>query len=342
MTGQSGARKRPTQADVARLADVSQALVSYVINNSAAVSVPQETRQRVMDAVEALNYLPDRAAQSLRTSKTYTIASIIPDIANPFYPAFERGVQDVADDHGYDLITYNTDGIREKELKCLRSVQQRRADGLIATFFFATLPDLRPLLERDIAIVRMEARAQKGGELPLDNLYVDNAAAAHAAVAYLIGRGHTRIATIAARLGPGYQRLIGYRQALVEADVTVDEALAPDGGFTERGGYAAMSALLALPVRPTAVFAANDLMAMGALLALREAHLRVPQDMAVMGFDDIPAARLVYPPLTTVSLFQEDLGRRSAQMLLERLTGGAPPGGRCEVAPFKLIIRAST
>jgi len=95
-------------------------------------------------------------------------------------------------------------------------------------------------------------------------------------------------------------------------------------------------------VRPTAVFAANDLMAMGALLALREAHLRVPQDMAVMGFDDIPAARLVYPPLTTVSLFQEDLGRRSAQMLLERLTGGAPPGGRCEVAPFKLIIRAST
>src|SRR5262249_9147612 len=155
-------------------------------------------------------------ARSLRTSKTYTIASIIPDITNPFYPAFERGIQDVAERHGYDLIMYNTDGEAEKERKSLRSAQQGRADGIIAAFFHLTAQDLFPLLKTDIAIVRLEAASKPAGVYPLDNLYVDNIAAAHLAVSYLIGRGHQRIGLIAGERGPGHLRLLGNQKALQE------------------------------------------------------------------------------------------------------------------------------
>src|SRR5918994_7620116 len=187
--------KKPTQGDVAQRAGVSQAMVSYVLNDNPMVSVPAETRQRILDAVDELGYIPNSTARSLRTRKTYTIASIIPDITNPFYPAFERGIQESAESYGYDLIVYNTSGVAEKERRGLRSVQQRRIDGGIGGFFHMTARDLVALLDRDIAVVRLEARKKEASkhELPLDNLYVDNVAAARAAVGYLIGRGHTRI-----------------------------------------------------------------------------------------------------------------------------------------------------
>src|SRR5262245_56230237 len=140
-------RRRPTQADVARHAGVSQTTVSHVLNQSGTIAVPEETRQRILAAVEALGYIPDRTARSLRTRKTYTIASIIPDITNPFYPAFERGIQDIANQHGYDLITYNTDGVAEKELRCLASIQQGRVDGVIVVLFHLSARDLLPLLD---------------------------------------------------------------------------------------------------------------------------------------------------------------------------------------------------
>ena len=340
MAESSGRKKRPTQADVARLAGVSQTTVSHVLNNTA-ISVPAETRQRILEAIDQLGYVPDGTARSLRTRKTHTIAGIIPDITNPFYPAFERGIQDTAERHGYDLIMYNTDGIAEKERKCLRSVQQGRVDGVIAVLFRTTARDLRPLLERNIAVVRLEAMPQEVGELPLDNLYVDNVAAARTAVAYLIDRGHTRIGMISGQEGPRQARVLGYRQALADHHIPLDEFLIQGGDFTEKGGYQGMRALLALSPRPTAVFAANDLMAMGALLALREAGLRVPHDIAVIGFDDIPAARLFNPPLTTITQFPRELGRRAAEMVFERLSGAGPEGGRCEEMPYELIVRES-
>ncbi|MDP9363376.1 MAG: substrate-binding domain-containing protein, partial [Chloroflexota bacterium] len=133
----------------------------------------------------------------------------------------------------------------------------------------------------------------------------------------------------------------GYRRALAERGVPVDERLVCLTVFAEGGGQAAMAELLARSPRPTAVFAANDLMAMGALVALREAGLRAPEDVAVVGFDDIPAARLVEPPLTTVAQFPEQLGRRAAELLFERLAGTAPPGGRGEAMPYELVVRRS-
>jgi LacI family transcriptional regulator len=343
LSARSFRKRKPTQADVARLAGVSQALVSYVLNDNPMISIPAHTRQRILDAIDELGYVPDGAARSLRTRKTYTIAGIIPDITNPFYPAFERGIQESAESHGYDLIVYNTGSIAERERRCLRSVQQGRVDGVIAVLFHVTARDLVPLMNRGIAVVRLEARKKKAREyeLPLDNLYVDNIAAARDVVRYLIGRGHTRIGMLDGIQGPGRARVLGYRQALAEHRLPVDEALIRDGDFKEDGGYRAMDELLELSPRPTAVFAANDMMAMGALVAVREAGLAIPRDVALVGFDDTPASRLVTPPLTTVTQFQERLGRRAAEMLFERLDGRAPEHGRYEEMPYELILRGS-
>lgn len=334
--------KKITQGDVARRASVSQATVSHVLNSSTAISVPEETRQRVLQAINELGYVPDRFARSLRTRKTMTIASVIPDIANPFYPQFMRGIQDVVEQSGYDLITYNTDGAHEKEQKALRALMQGRVDGAIMVLFHLTARELRPLLENDVAVVRLESRSKSIGELPLDNIYVDGIAASRAAVRHLIAQGHTRIGMIAGQTGPRNGRMRGYEQALAEHNIALDSELIHSGDrFIETSGYTGMREFLTLPHRPTAVFAANDLIAMGALLALYEARLRVPQEMAVIGFDDIPAAKLMNPPLTTVSQFQEKLGRRAAEMLLERLTGQMSGPGRDVEMPFALMTRES-
>lgn len=337
-----GRVKRPTQLDVARLAGVSQAMVSYVVNGSPSVSLSDETRQRVLDAIDSLGYVPDNAARSLRTRKTLTIAGVIPDITNPFYPAFERGVQDVAERHGYSLITCNTDGVESKELKCLRLARQGQVDGVVGVFFRLTARHLRPLLERGVPFVRVEPAPQPVGPLPLDNLYVDNVAAAYQAVSYLIAHGHRRVAMLAGQSGPQASRIQGYRRALLDHALPIDDALIQGQGFQADDGYRAMAELLKQPSTPTALFAANDLIAMGAMAALRDAGLHVPDDVSIVGMDDIPAARLVTPPLTTISLFPEQLGRRAADMLFERLEGTVSGRGRCESMPFDLMIRGST
>ena len=335
-------RKRPTQADVARRAGLSQAMVSYVLNANTGVSVPEETRARVLAAMQELGYVPNRAARSLRTNKTLTIASIIPDIANPFYPAFVRGIQDVVDYHGYDLIMYNSDGAADKEHKYLQSVAHGRVDGVVGVFFHANARDLAGLLEQGIFVVRLEAMRKPAGSLPLDNIFVDSLAAAQEATSYLIARSYQRIAMLGNTPGPGEARLQGYRAALQAASLPAQEEYIVPCDFTEAGGHAAMQRLLALPVRPDAVFAANDVMAMGALAAIHADGLHVPTDIAVLGFDDIPLARQLSPPLTTVRQFQTQLGRRAAELLLERITERCIGAGRSQEMPYEIIVRSST
>lgn len=213
---------------------------------------------------------------------------------------------------------------------------------MIAVFFHLTAKDLRVLIESNIFVVRLEAAAKKTGDLPLDNLYVDNLAAAYRATGDVLEQGHEHIAMIAGKRGPGEWRLLGgYRRALSERHGLLDESFIEDRDFTVEGGYEGMRALLARSPRPTAVFAANDLMAIGALKAVREAGLRVPKDIAIVGFDDIPAAALVSPALTTITQFPARLGRRAVEMLFERLNGTAPQRGRSIEMPFELIVRES-
>jgi LacI family transcriptional regulator len=341
-SGHTARRRGPTQADVARMAGVSQSAVSYIANDIAASRIPEVTRWRVLAAIEELGYVPDRAARSLRTRKTLTLACIIPDITNPFYPAFQRGIQDASVRHGYDVLIYNTDGDPEREARVLRSVQQGRVDGVVTVLFHQSAIALRDLLDRGIAVVRFESTRKHAGLWPIDNLYVDNAAAARAVITHLIQRGHTRIGVITGRKGPRPARLFGYLHALTEHGIEPDDRLVREGDFQERGAQLAMRELLALTDPPTAIFAVNDLMAIGAILAIREAGLRIPEDIAVTGFDDIPAAQFVHPTLTTIAQHPERLGSRAAEMLLERLNGTAPDHGRCEEMPFELVVRESS
>ncbi|MFM9106741.1 MAG: LacI family DNA-binding transcriptional regulator [Chloroflexota bacterium] len=335
--------RRPTQSDVANLANVSQAVVSYVLNDDPSRSVAADTRQRVLAAVAELGYVPDRTARNLRQRRTFTIAGIIPDILNPFYPAFERGVQDVAEAHGYDLITYNTDGVREKELRAVRSVREGRLDGVILTTFHLDLAELLPLVQDGIAVVINGEPGFDPAAAGIDQVQIDNAAAAETIVTWLLRRGHARIGMIAGEEGtfPREGRVRGYTRALANHHIPLDPILLRTAEFSVAGGYDAAGDLLRLDPRPTALFAANDLMAMGAMMRLREAGVRVPEDIAVAGYDDIPAARLVHPPLTTIAQHPERIGRRAAEMIVERLGGTAPPGARRDVLPFDLVIRES-
>ncbi|MCC6704780.1 MAG: LacI family DNA-binding transcriptional regulator [Thermomicrobiales bacterium] len=338
----STTRKRPTQADVARLAGVSQAIVSYVLNNRHA-EVAEETRLRVLAAIDELGYVPHRAARSLRTSRTMTIASIIADIANPFYPALERGVQRLAEARGYDLLVSNTDGVFEKEERALRGLLRGHADGAVMVPFFKHRELIRGVVESGVSISLVSTPDPELMEIGVDFVRVDTERGARLAVDYLVRQGHTRIGVIAGIAGtpPSDDRVLGYRKALAAHDLPADDLLIRRGDFQEAGGYAAMKELLTVEPLPTAVFSVNDLMAFGALIALRERGLRVPDDIAIVGFDDIPAARIVHPPLTTVTQFTEELGQLAAEFLLSRLAGDAPAEGRRLDHRVELIVRSS-
>ena len=332
-------KRRATQKDVARLAGVSQATVSMVLSGGAP-AIPAETWERITNAARELGYVPNRAAQALRTSRTMTIACIVPDITNPFYPALIRGIQSVTDKVSYDVLSVNTDGSPERERHFLDWFRQGRVDGVIGVFFTLKAKDFKPLVDAGVPVVRIESSKKRGGDIAIDDIFVDSRAAAYAVTKRLLALGHSRIAMIAGRGGPQGVRVEGYREALLEAGiephVVIDEA------FSEVGGTRAAEKILDGGFAPTAIFAANDLMAIGVMQALRERGIEMPRDVAVVGFDDISAARLVTPPLTTVAQFQDKMGARAAKILLDRLNGKAPPGGTATEMPFSLIERGST
>ncbi len=343
MTAQRGEkRKRPTQADVARLAGVSQAIVSYVLNDRSA-EVADETRERVLLAIAELGYVPDGAARSLRTRKTMTLACIIPDITNPFYPAMELGIQRVAETHGYDLIVSNTEGIAEKESRALHGMLRGRADGVVMTPFHIDHARIETVVSAGIAVTLLHTPVEALQQIGVDFINSDTNPAAQLAVDFLIDRGHTRIGMIAGIPGtpPREARVRGYREALRRHGLPDDDLLIRGADYQEAGGYEAMQELLKLDQRPTAVFAANDLMALGAMMALREAGLEIPRDMAIIGLDNIPAARLVHPALTTVAQYPEEIGQQAAELLISRLSGQAPAQGRFLQKEVDLIVRDS-
>lgn len=336
-------RRRPTQADVARAAGVSQSLVSRVLNGDEAISVPDETRERVLRVINELDYVPNSGARGLRKGRTSTVALVIPDITNPFYPELERGIQDVAERRGYDVITYNTDGLVDKERNSLRLLRQGRVDGAVITTFHLSVEDLAPLAAMGTPVVLLGRWPTEADGQPIDSVFIDNVAAARTAVSRLIQAGHRRIGMLAGRPGSAMadERVAGYRQALADFAIAWDDDLVEVGDFEEAGGERATERLLTSSPRPSAIFAANDLMALGAVTVLRRRGLRIPDDVALIGFDDIPEARRVTPPLTTVSQFQKRLGQRAAELLLERIEGDGPAHGRSQECPYQLVARAS-
>ncbi|PRX01933.1 UNVERIFIED_ORG: LacI family transcriptional regulator [Martelella mediterranea] len=332
-------RGRPTQKDVAEKAGVSQATVSMVLNNTGTLTVSTETVERIRAVAKAIGYTPNRFAQALKTRKTMTVACIVPDITNPFYPRLIRGVQNVARAHNYDVLTVDTDSSEKREQHFLSWAMQGRVDGVIGVFFHLRVPDLSALLDTGIAVVRVESSRKAGGAQPIDDIFIDSKAASMAVTQRLWQAGHRRIAMVAGAGGPERVRVEGYREQL--SAFGADPYIIVDEAFNEVGGLRAGERILESGFAPTAIFAANDLMAIGVMRALKARGLDVPRDVAVFGFDDIPAAPLVSPPLSTVTQFQENLGEKAATILLERLTGEREGAGSTHEMPFQLIERAS-
>jgi LacI family transcriptional regulator len=313
--------------------------VSLVLNKLETPSVPDSTRARILKLASDMGYQPHHPARMLRCARTMAIACVVPDITNPFYPGLIRGVQSVAAPAGYDVLMFDTDGREEGEARALNWLLQGRADGVVGTFFQLRALELSALARQSVPIVRLESRHKAGGDLPIDSVYIDNVEASAAMTRYLIERGHRRITMILAEVGPSQQRALGYASVMRAAGLTVD--VVTDSRYSEESGVRAMSEVLARKRnRPTAVFGANDMLAVGAMVFARSAGLSIPDDIAIAGFDDIPAAKLL--GLTTVRQPEFDLGALAARTLIGRLQpGGLKPNGQSLELKFEIMKRSS-
>ena len=331
----------PTLEQVAALAGVSRATVSRVVNGSPKVS--PVVRAQVERAVAKLGYVPNRAARSLVTRRADSVALVVSEsrarfFSEPFFAGMVRGVSAALTETGVQLLL-----LIAQDLPDRRRLQRYVVGGHVDGVLLASLHGDDPLpgaLER--AGVPAVLVGRPTGPALVSYVDADNRGGAGKAVEHLARRGHRRIATITGPLdmGVGLDRLDGYRDGLAAAGLAGDEDLVELGDFTEEGGAAAMARLLARPGPPVdAVFAASDLMAAGALLALRAAGRRVPDDVAVVGFEDSVVARYAQPPLTTVRQPIEEMGRQATRLLLARAAG--EPTGMHLILDVELVVRAS-
>lgn len=279
--------KMPTMRDVAEQANVSVTTVSHVINGTRFVS--EELRKRVLEAMKRLDYRPNILARGLRVGKTNTIGLIVPDNSNPFFAEVSRVVEDVGFDSGYSVILCNSDGNLDKELTYIDVLVAKQVDGIIFIASSSQSEHLRLLIDEKIPLVVADREMP---DLDVDLVLVDNSRGGYEATKYLLELGHRRIGCISgpSEITPSAERIKGYRQAVSEFDVPFDENLIVRGDFQFEGGKRAMSQLLALPKLPSAVFICNDVMAIGAMGSIRSAGLKMPEDISIVGFDDISQA----------------------------------------------------
>jgi DNA-binding LacI/PurR family transcriptional regulator len=324
---------------IAAMAGVSLGTVSHVLNGTAVVR--ERLRKQVMDAVDRLAYQPSELARGLRRVKTNIVGMIIPDITNPFFPAVVRGAEDVAFANGYRLMLCNTDNDHTKEIAHLNELRTYLPAGLIV--IPSHLSDLTQQAESyrkaGTAVVCID-RLPK--EWKGDTVTVANAQGAFVATKYLIELGHRRLATITGplQLANAQERLAGFKRAVRGAKITLKPEYVQRTTFDREGGHVKTRLLLNLVPRPTAIFAANDMIALGALRAVREAGLRCPEDISILGFDDLEFAEMTNPSLSSVRQSGYQLGATAAGILLARVAGESGPT-RHEVLKTELRIRDS-
>ena len=328
-----------TIKDVARLADVSTATVSHVINETRYVS--DELRARVLEAMETLDYRPNVLAQGLRGGETHTIGLVVPDNANPFFAEVSRAVEDVGFARGYSVILCNTGDDLERERAYIDVLVAKQVDGIIFIAAGDHHEHLDELTRRSVPLVL----ADRDVDLTdADVVLVNNERGGYEATKHLLDLGHRWIGCIAgpSEATPSADRVEGYVRALREARVPVEDAAIETGDFRYQGGEAAAERLLGGSERPTAIFACNDLMAIGALRAVRGAGLSVPHDISVVGYDDIPLASAMSPALTTVAQPVDQLGALSTELLLSRIENGSVGTAQRIMLETTLVIRGSS
>ncbi len=326
-----------TIKDVARRAGVSVATVSRVMNKSGPVS--PEAAARILEAAATLHYVPHGGARSLITSKTSTIGVLLPDLYGGFFSEMIRGIDQTAQQHGYHLLLSGSHNQRSEMTAAMRAMRGR-TDGLIAMsphFDAATLVENLP---PSLPVILLSCA---GPDDEHQVIAIDNVGGAEAMVNHLVQLGHRRIAMVMGEDGhfDTAERLQGYRSALQNAGIELEPAYEAQGDFSEASGYSAVQELLALPVPPTAIFCANDSMAIGGLCAVHDAGLRVPGDVTVVGFDDIPLAHYMSPPLSSVHVPVFEMGARAVTRLIAALKGEPISERRHERLPTRLVVRSS-
>ena len=307
-----------TIKEVANRARVSVGTVSHVLSGAALVS--PGLRQRVIAAIRDLDYHPNYVARSLKVNETKTLGMVISDITNPFFPQVVRGAEDAALQHGYLLITFNTDDQIDSERQVLSVLRSRRVDGvlLVVAPGDGDVAHIRNTIASGVPIVCLD-RIPVG--FAVDSVSVDNVKGAQVCVRHLISQGHRRVAIITGSLTlqTAKDRLKGYRAALEEAGIEPEAELIVEGNFRESSGYLLGKDLLLRHHRPTALFVSNGTMAIGVVRALEETGLRCPADIAIASFDDLPLAAAFRPHLTAVAQPAYDIGREGAELLIKRL-----------------------
>jgi LacI family transcriptional regulator len=329
---------RPRIADVARVAGVSPTTVSHALSGRRPVSA--EVQERVRAAVESLDYRANVLARGLRTQRTHTVALIVPDITNPFYPMVARGVQDAMTESGYQVVVCSTDADPTREAAFLNDMMARSVDGLIVDLFRTSPEAVGQLVNADVPIVILGPMVAP--DLG-DRVLGDDRVSVGEATRHLLNAGRRRIAFVgaAAGVGPGDDRRSGYEDALVGAGLPLDPELMLEADYTRSGAARQVSALLSRNVPVDAVVCVNDLSAIGAIDALKAVGKQVPTDVQVVGFDDIEAASLVSPSLTTVDNRAYDKGVVCGRLLLQRLSGELDGPYREIVLPGTFIVRES-
>lgn len=327
----------PTIYDVAREAGVSYSTVSRTLTGYEFVK--PSTREKVLRAAEKLGYVPNQQARSLAGGHSNLIGVLVPALSNSYISEILRGIDEALSESNYNLLLYTTHRQRGDESQYAATIINSGVDGLLLVVPLISTPYLDTLEEQDFPYVVIDQldKTHKGSAVVAANWQ-----GAYEATQYLIGLGHQRIGFISGLAGiqSAAERLAGYTAALSEHGIPFQKDLTVEGAFRERGGYTAAQRLLSLSDRPTAIFAANDLSAFGAIEAIREQGLRIPEDISLIGFDDLPQASLVYPKLTTVRQPLDSMGHKAVTMLLEQIENPGRP--KCQITlATEFVIRDS-
>ncbi len=327
----------PTIRDVAELAGVHPSTVSRVINDDSRIS--EKTKNKVLLIIKKLGYTPNAIARGLKTKRTYTLGMLIPDITNPFFAEIARGVEDAANKNNFNVILCNTDDKLKKERIYLEILKGKRVDGLILGTAHIRDKSILELEKKKFPYI-LVSRNIEG--LDKNCIIVDDVVGGIMVTEYLIKLGHRRIAHITGPLKTrsALNRLKGYKLTLKKYEIEYRDELVGEGDFRIKGGYQVMKRLLKIAEPPTAIFAANDLLALGAIQAIQKKKYHIPEDFCIIGFDDIRLASFVYPPLTTIRQPMLEMGALAVKMLLKIIEEGEF-NQKKEVLEPKLIIRES-
>jgi DNA-binding LacI/PurR family transcriptional regulator len=326
-----------TIRDVAERAGVSTTTVSHVLNGTR--KVEPATAAKVESAIDELGYRPNALARSMRRGRTHTVGVVIPDIANPFFGDLARSLEDHMFEAGYSAIICNSDGDSKKEARYLEVLLSKQVDGLLLVAASQPSEVLLDLVERGTPTIVVDREL---GDLSVSQVMVANRQGGYLAGQHLLELGHRDIGVIAGpgRLGTSARRLEGFIAALADAGVDLPPTRVMRGDFRATSGRAAVDAWLAQPAVPTAIFAENDLMAIGALSAAHRSGIDVPGDLSVVGFDGIAFGADVTPPLTTVTQSIEDMAAAAIELLFERLRD-ADASPRLVELPVTLAVRGT-